>query len=151
MMILSLNNFLFLINNEFRNCSECNQNYNLFDGCQPCNLKHFQNNFGKWTSKNIEIDKILQKVQLDANSLSKVMEWIPYNRLLVRKQIGEGGFGTIYLANWFDGPISSWNIDDHRWRRNDYYSVALKILKNSKNLSNLLKEVSYYFKYIFIT
>src|SRR5271154_2143174 len=108
-MTLLLNNFLFLINNKFRNCLECNQNYDLLCGCQPCNLKHFQNNFEKWTSKNIEIDKILQEVQLDADSLSKVIEWIPYNRLLVREQIGEGGFGIIYLAYWLDGQVYNWN------------------------------------------
>ena len=87
MMILPLNNFLFLINNEFRDCLECNQNYNLFNGCQPCNLKHFQNNFKRCTSKDIEIDRILQKVQLDTDSPNKVLEWIPYNRLLDRKSV----------------------------------------------------------------
>ena len=72
------------------------------------------------------------------------MEWIPYNRLLVREQIGEGGFGTIYLANWLDGQIYNWNVKYQKWNRQTYQQVALKLLKNSSNLSfNLLKEVSY--------
>ena len=110
--------------------------------CQPCNSNHFQNKFKKWTSKNNEIDKFLQEVQYKANGSNKIIEWIPYNRFKIEKQIGEGGFGAIYLANWFDGPINNWNINDHKWKRSKHHLVALKILKNSKNLSNLLKEVS---------
>src|SRR5437868_2156942 len=82
----------------FSICEECNQSYST-KWCQPCNSKHFQNCFEKWTSKNIDIDKILQQVQLKADNPNKVMEWIPYSRLLVKKYINEGGFGTIYLAN----------------------------------------------------
>jgi len=113
--------------------------------CQPCNSKYLQNNFKKWTSKNIEIDKFLQEIQCNADGPNKVVEWIPYNRLKIEKQIGEGGFGIIYLAYWLDGPIDNWNIHNQIWYRfNSYYSVALKILKNSNNLTNLLEEVSYY-------
>ena len=80
------------------------------------------------------------------------MEWIPYNRLLVRKQIGEGGFGTIYLANWLDGQIyCNWNVKYQKWNRQTYQQVALKILKNSSNLSHsLLKEVSFIRTYFII-
>ena len=69
------------------------------------------------------------------------MEWIPYNRLLVKKYIDEEGFGTIYLANWLDGTIHCWDINYQKWNRSVYQQVALKILKNSSNLSfNMLKE-----------
>ena len=121
-------------------CEECNQIYS-FKWCQSCNSKHFQSNFEKWTSESEEIDKILQKVQLDAEESNKVMEWIPYSRLLVKRQIAEGGFGIVYLANWLDGAIYNWNINYQQWNRNTYQLVALKILKDSSNLSfNLLKE-----------
>ena len=118
----------------FRSCEECSQKYST-KWCQPCNSSHFQNYFEKWTSKNTEIDKILQKVQLDAKDPNKVMEWIPYSRLLVKRQIAEGGFGIVYLANWLDGAIYNWNIKYQQWNRNTYQLVALKILKNSSNLS----------------
>ena len=136
----------------FRKCKECNQLYSTV-WCQPCNSKHFENNFEKWTSKNVEIDKILQKVQLNAKNPNKVMEWIPYSRLLIKRQIAEGGFGIVYLANWLDGAIYNWNINYQQWNRNTYQLVALKILKNSSNQSfNLLKnEVGFCFIYfIFI-
>src|SRR2546421_7820661 len=79
-------------------CKECDQTCSTA-WCQSCSSKHFQNNFEKWTSKNDEIDKILQKVQLDAKDPNKVMEWIPYSRLLVKRQIAEGGFGIVYLES----------------------------------------------------
>ena len=121
-------------------CEECNQIYSS-KWCQSCYSKHFQNNFEQWTSKSEEIDKILQNVQLDAKDPNKVMEWIPYSRLLVKRQIAKGGFGIVYLANWLDGAIYDWNIKYQQWNRNTYQLVALKILKNSSNLSfNLLKE-----------
>ena len=69
------------------------------------------------------------------------MEWISYSRLLVKRQIAEGGFGIVYLANWLDGAIYNWNINYQQWNRNTYQLVALKVLKNSNNLSfDWLKE-----------
>ena len=54
------------------------------------------------------------------------MEWIPYSRLLVKRQIAEGGFGIVYLAHWLDGAIYNWNIKYQQWNRNTYQLVALK-------------------------
>ena len=72
---------------QFRVCKMCKQYYTVKyeEWCQPCNSNYLQNNFKKWTSKNIEIDKFLQEVQCNANGPNKVIEWIPYNRLLVKK------------------------------------------------------------------
>jgi len=142
-MILSLNNTLLM---QSRICKICKQSYTIKyrEWCQPCNSNYFQNNFKKWTSKNVEIDKFLQEIQCNADGPNKVVEWIPYNRLKIEKQIGEGGFGIIHEAAWLDGPIDSWNISKQIWYRYGYYPVALKILKNSDSLINLLKEVSYY-------
>ncbi len=125
-------------------CEDCNQSYILKynEWCQPCYSHYFQNNFKKWTSKNIEIDRFLQEIQCKADSPNKIIEWIPYNRLEIISQIGKGGFGTVFSAIWLDGPIRSWNINNQNWNRILYYPVALKFLKNSNNL--LLKEVSYY-------
>ena len=112
--------------------------------CQQCHSEYFQCGFNKWTSKNSKMDKFLQNIQLNANSPTKVMEWIPYNRLFVKNHIGKGGFGTVNLASWLDGPILSWDKDYQKWNRNACYPVALKILNNSNDSSDLLKEVSDY-------
>ena len=108
----------------------------------PCNSNHFKNNFKNWTSKNHEINKFLQDIQCNASSSNKVIEWIPYKRLFVKNQIGKGGYGTINLANWLDGPITYWNKNFQKWERNAYYQVALKTLNESNESSDLLKEVS---------
>src|SRR5688572_29446640 len=52
-------------------CDECSQlntgSYGYEDTwCQSCNSKHFQHEFNKWTSGNKEVDKFIQKFQLDA-------------------------------------------------------------------------------------
>ena len=100
-----------------------------------------------WTSNNIEIDKFLQKIQIHANNSNKIMEWIPYHKLIIKDHIGNGGFGIVKSASWIDGPIISWDNLNQEWKRNasyDSYPVALKFLKDSNKLtSNLLKEVSY--------
>ena len=69
----------------------------------------------------------------------------------MKNDIGKGGFGTVRLASWLDGPIISWNENHQKWNRNACYSVALKILTNSNESFNLLNEVScYYYIYYFI-
>jgi len=66
-MILSLNNTLLM---QSRMCEICKQSYTIKfqEWCQPCNSNYIQNNFKKWTSKNVVIDKFLQKfnvIQMD--------------------------------------------------------------------------------------
>src|SRR2546430_3184461 len=132
----------YLIN--FRKCNKCSNSYANYNWCQLCHSKYFQNNFDKWTSKNNEIDKFLQEIQLNADSSYQIMEWIPYNRLFVKNHIGKGGFGTVNLASWLDGPIISWNDNNQKWNRKACHPVALKVLNDLNKSFNLLKEVSCY-------
>ena len=88
-------------------CPECNQEYNGV-WCTPCNSKHFQNDFNKWTSGNDKIDKLIQDVQQNANDYLE----IPYDRFKDVNQIGKGGFGTIHHAEWIDGYIEEWDIEN---------------------------------------
>ncbi|RHZ87666.1 hypothetical protein Glove_33g175 [Diversispora epigaea] len=97
-------------------CPECNQKYTSWNWCKPCNSKHFQNDFNNWTSGNDKIDKFIRDAQLNADISWKVIEWIPYDRFKDVKQIGKGGFGTIYHAMWIDGYIDKWDIDQ-QWKR----------------------------------
>ncbi len=113
--------------------------------CDECNKKHFEDNFGKWTSKNDKLDEFLQDIQRNANNPDKVMEWIPYDRLLILKYIAEGGFGTVHFAIWLNGPVDYWNVNYKKWKRNVCRPVAIKILKDStSSLTKLLEEVSCY-------
>ncbi|RHZ83300.1 hypothetical protein Glove_97g110 [Diversispora epigaea] len=106
-------------------CPECNQEYNDY-WCKPCNSMHFKNDFDKWTSGNETIDKFIQDAQLNADDYRKVIEWMPYGRFQDIKQIGKGGYGTIYYAKWIDGRIYDWHIEDQRWERFGQFEVVLK-------------------------
>ena len=126
-------------------CPECNQEYSQ-TWCKPCNSKHFQNDFNKWTSGNDEIDKFIQDAQLNANYSWDVIEWIPYDRFKDVKQIGKGGFGTIHYARWIDGFIQWWDIENQQWKRYwheaEIVEVALKKFDNFVNLNDVLNEVN---------
>ncbi|RHZ82274.1 hypothetical protein Glove_110g70 [Diversispora epigaea] len=114
-------------------CPECNQENTSW--CKPCNSKHFQNGFDKWTSGNDAMDKFIQDAQFNANSRYGVIEWIPYDRLEYIKQIAKGGFGTIHLAKWIDGPINEWDIENQQWIRYNQEEVVLKKFDNFANLN----------------
>ena len=128
---------------DFGLCKECNQKNTDYKWCKACNAKHFQQNFEKWTSGNVDIDKFIQEAQLSAYNYYKVLEWIPYDRFYDIEYIAKGGFGKVYRANWIDGRILNWDIKNKNWKR--IYSnmfVALKSLNNSKNVTlEFLNEV----------
>ncbi|RIB23259.1 hypothetical protein C2G38_2073335, partial [Gigaspora rosea] len=41
-----------------------------------------------------------QIFQLNATEHKKAIEWIPFEKLNLIKEIGKGGYGTVFLANW---------------------------------------------------
>src|SRR5438034_849158 len=99
-------------------CKECNQKNTWWDWCKACNAKRFQQNFSKWSSGNVDIDKFIQEAQLSANNHKKVLVWISYDRLYDIEYIAKGGFGKVYRANWIDGRILNWDIKNKNWKRN---------------------------------
>ncbi|RHZ85411.1 hypothetical protein Glove_66g129 [Diversispora epigaea] len=126
-------------------CPECNQEWNGY-WCKPCNSKHFQNDFHKWTSGNYKIDKFIQDAQLNADGLWKVIEWIPYDRFKDVNQIGKGGFGTIHYARWIDGYIRKWDIKNQQWKRYRNSEVALKKFDNFVNFNDFSNEMAIHLK-----
>ncbi|RHZ83680.1 hypothetical protein Glove_88g25 [Diversispora epigaea] len=132
-------------------CKECNQKCDNYEGwCKPCNSKHLQNDFNKWTSGNDKIDKFIQDAQQNANSSYHVIEWVPYDRIKDVKQIGKGGFGTIHYARWIEGPIDEWDIENQQWKRRWYSNkkgeVALKKFDNFVNFIDVLNEIEIHLK-----
>ncbi|RHZ89620.1 hypothetical protein Glove_13g97 [Diversispora epigaea] len=130
-------------------CPECNQEYtdiyNIW--CNPCNSKHFQNDFNNWTSGNNKIDKFIQDAQLNAINDSEVIEWIPFDRFKDVKHIGKGGFGTIHYAKWIDGYIEEWDIENQQWKRHRKEGeVALKKFDNFVNFNDVLNEMAIHLK-----
>ena len=116
-----------------------------FKWCKPCQIDNLKGNFTNWTSGNEKIDNFIQEMQLKIDSLwDIVFEWIPYNQFSDIKEIGRGGFATVYSAIWKGGPLNH-NRDNEEYTRNSNnsnYKVALKCLHNSQNVTNeFLNEV----------
>ncbi|CAB4374327.1 unnamed protein product [Rhizophagus irregularis] len=56
----------------------------------------------------------------------------------------DGGFAKVYSALWIDGQIRKWSQLSNSWRRNGPTTVALKVLNNSKNISeDFLNEIKF--------
>ncbi|RHZ57542.1 hypothetical protein Glove_386g20 [Diversispora epigaea] len=131
-------------------CPECNQEWNGWWWCKPCNSKHFQNDFNNWTSGNDKIDKFIQDAQLNVNYNYDVIEWIPYDGFKDVKQIGKGGFGTIHYARWTDGLINKWDIENQQWKRYPKdKEVALKKFDNFVNFNDVLNVMEIHLKTYF--
>ncbi|EXX74254.1 hypothetical protein RirG_052780 [Rhizophagus irregularis DAOM 197198w] len=92
--------------------------------------------------ENNKISDLIQEIKLniDHNSSDSgmIFEWIPYDQFNDIKEIGKGGFSTVYSVIWNDGLLSYCNIGpgmslDYKWKRESNTKVALKCLHNSQN------------------
>ena len=120
-------------------CGECNEPGTGWYWCQSCNAKRSKKN---WTSGNKDIDEFIQQAQLNAVHYYKYLEWIPFEKFQNITYITKGGFGKIYSAEWPEGYIRYWDIENQEWYRRDIGEVALKSLDNSSDISSdFLNEV----------
>ena len=134
------------------NCKKCGQQYiqksaseKYYSWCNPCQINNLKGNFTNWSSGNEKIDSFIQEVQLKIKDYKDIVfEWISYNQFSDIKEIGRGGFATVYSAIWNDGPLKYNSSSEEYTRKSDYknYEVALKCLHNSQNITNeFLNEV----------
>src|SRR5688572_23729261 len=123
-------------------CGECNEPGTGLRWCQSCNAKRLKENFKNWTSGNKDIDELIQHSQLNATYSTNCLEWIPFEKFQNVTYIAKGGFGKIYSADWPEGSIFYWDIEDQIWCRESESKVALKSLDNSSDIStDFLNEV----------
>ncbi|CAB4414728.1 unnamed protein product [Rhizophagus irregularis] len=127
-------------------CGECKEPGTGKKWCQPCNAKRFKDNFKNWTSGNKNIDEFIQHSQLNALHYYNYIEWVPFEKFQNITYITEGGFGKIYSAEWPEGNIIHWDIENQKWHRYEGYDkYALKSLNNSSDISSdFLDEVKSY-------
>ena len=118
-------------------CGECNEPGTGYNWCQPCNAKRLKDNFKNWTSGNKDIDEFIQQAQLNAVHYTKYLEWIPFEKFQNITYITKGGFGKIYSAEWPEGYIQYWDIENQEWYRfTGFEKFALKSLDNSSDISS---------------
>jgi hypothetical protein len=123
-------------------CGECNDPGTGRRWCQPCNAKRFKDNFINWTSGNKDIDEFIKQSQLNAVYYRNCLEWIPFEKFQNITYIAEGGFSKIYSAEWSEGHIKHWDIENQIWYRECYKKYVLKRLNNSFDISSdFLNEV----------
>ena len=135
-------------------CGECNEPGTGWRWCQPCNAKRFKENFKNWTSGNKDIDEFIQHSQLNAVHCTKCLEWIPFENFQDVNYVTRGGFGKIYSAEWPEGFIWYWDIENQKWVRIPC-KVALKSLDNSSDigmdfLNEVIKINKHFMLFIFI-
>jgi hypothetical protein len=122
-------------------CEKCDNEYTntTFKWCKSCQLNDLKKNFTNWTSGNINVDNLIQEMQLKLNDPDDtIFEWIPYNQFNNIKEIGKGGFATIYSAIWNKGSLSHNKYEYIRTPK----LVALKQLYDSQNITiGFLNEV----------
>ncbi|GET53111.1 kinase-like domain-containing protein [Rhizophagus irregularis DAOM 181602=DAOM 197198] len=105
-------------------------------------------------SDNISLSRparttIVSKGEIECKKLeSKIFEFVPYDQFKNIEFIAEGGFSKIYKAIWVDGPIDEYyDSRSNTIVRNNNYTVVLKKLNNSKNItSKELNEFKVYYR-----
>ncbi|CAB4414499.1 unnamed protein product [Rhizophagus irregularis] len=95
-------------------CGECKEPGTGEYWCQPCNAKRSKDNFKNWTSGNKDIDEFIQQSQLNALHFYNYIEWVPFEKFQNITYITEGGFGKIYSAEWPEGNIENWDIENQK-------------------------------------
>ncbi|CAG8567436.1 4678_t:CDS:10 [Acaulospora morrowiae] len=109
---------------------------NTLPGYQAEFVDFLREIIGGWTSGNADIDGCIKELQIEATEYDKVIEWIPFSRLSNIQQIGKGGFGYVFSANWLDGKRRTLHEDERYVRsRLPQCTVALKTLPGSSTSS----------------
>jgi hypothetical protein len=99
-------------------------------------VRRLKKNSKYLTSGNDVIDKFINDIRSKATSISKVIEWIDYDKFEDIEYLAKGGFSTVYRANRIDKSFNK--------------QVVLKSLDNSKDMTaKILNEVIYIYRIFF--
>ncbi|CAG8767959.1 21781_t:CDS:2, partial [Cetraspora pellucida] len=123
-------------------CINCQ--YDLYENfyCIMCVRSYLENNFTKWTSGNKILDSGIRFSQLKYSAGLNIVEWIPFENFFIHGHKTDGGYGSIYVAYWIDGPIYSWNDYENQFLRGGSTLVILKSMRNFNNQNeDFYKEV----------
>ena len=115
-------------------CSECNKKRTPFnESHQICHVCYKTKEvYNPKPSGNKIIDDFIKHTQINNVKKAGKMEFVPHDQFKNIEFIAEGGFSKIYKAIWIDGPVFDYNDN----RRCSNYTVVLKKLNNSKNVTS---------------
>ncbi|PKC70480.1 kinase-like protein [Rhizophagus irregularis] len=119
-------------NNDFKYyCNKCNLKGRTNLNCEHCVRNILIENFNKWTSGIMVLDKTIQNSQIDYPLPGHFPEWIPYKDLDDIKEKTRGGFATIFNAKWKKGKIITFSSETDSFLRTGPIPVILKRLPDS--------------------
>ncbi|CAG8658327.1 9751_t:CDS:2, partial [Dentiscutata heterogama] len=125
-------------------CPKCGKPGLQQDWCRKCESRKFKK-LSKWTSGNEYLDKLIKYTQNKAYGPCSFWEWIPYEKFSDIQYLSKGGFGTMFVANWVDGPRDLWDYDSQQYVRNKNCKVALKRLDDDIINSGFVNELRSYY------
>lgn len=116
--------------------------------CSSCNRNHgFEQALSRWASGDDAIDQFILSTQLSSKDGLDVVEWIPFETLMVMEKIEDN---SIYEAIWKDGPIKGYNMQIVEWERTLDKKIALKKVESRDELLHLVKKQFHSFIRVFI-
>src|SRR5581483_227813 len=116
-----------------RVCENCNKECLATLYCEYCVRNYLKANFSSWTSGNDDIDKLIQKCQMETYEPGVIIEWTPYSNLQNIEYLTKGGYSEIYTADWINGHYNEWDSKKQRLIRCGTFKVVLKKLENIEN------------------
>jgi len=129
-----------------RVCENCQLECLATSFCEHCIRNYLKANFPNWTSGNDEINKLIQKCQMESIVPYGIIEWIPYTKLQNIEYFTKGGCSEIYKADWIGGHYREWDFNKQQLKRCGTLEVILKRLKNIESANRSWFEEVYDFK-----
>jgi len=115
--------------------------------CDECDRKELMEG---WTTGNASYDAIIRNTQGKADKHDFMcLRWIQPDRLDNLVEIGKGGFGKVYVADWIDGKYVGvdFGADGRRIVRREPRKVAVKLLFDRNGIEDdFLQEVCVEFR-----
>ena len=129
-----------------KKCNDCHQwRKSINESHQICKVCYKAKTIDN-LSGNKFVDDFIRYTQVNHYKQFGIMEFVSHDQFENVEFIAEGGSSKIYKATWTNGFIRYWDKKQLKFNRNGPTTIALKQLKNSKNItSKELNEVNFAF------
>ncbi|CAB4431901.1 unnamed protein product [Rhizophagus irregularis] len=107
--------------------------YNTRNLVDNFNIVDYINEIDKYGNTPLNVYKYIKEKIYKNFKPEAVMEWIPYSRIKNLKEIAQGGFSSIYRANWSDGGINGAEYSSCYRMENE--TIVIKKFFNSQHIN----------------